>query len=1103
MVATKEYYEHGVTKGEWLGRLASEWGLRGEAEPEAVESLLSHRHPVTGISLAQRNHATPRNGYDYTFSAPKSISIAALEDPRITEAFQRAVKTAFVELEEFAARRYRTGTAANSNDVRITNKLAATMYCHGDSRAHDPQMHAHVVIYNVTEDGDKPYALETQLMSQVIKKSSYVRLAFHSQLARNLDALGYVVEKGEYGEPVIAGISQSTQTLFAKRGEQMLAAVEDELLRRKALLSSAPSTILERTELRSWLASRGERWSDLGANYLSGAEKAVIATSSRSKKTAGPGDLEAYWWGQMSSEQREELRGVVAKARARTTTLSSNQNTEALAFATAHIFERRSAVPRYMILAAAMENRFGKVDIGLLKTTQLPSDTVAGLGDGVTQLYTTEKHLADERYSVDAINRGKSSVEPINAFFRCDVLRSGETWRPGKVSAAQAKAIEALLSSRDSVVLLRGVAGAGKTSSLQIFNAVARDSVDGSSGYSLIYLAPSTQAVEVLRAEGFPALTVARFLTDPGVRTSLNPKTIVVCDEAGMLSTSQGYALLRSCCSAEARLLLVGDTAQHSGVEAGDWVRLLSENSSLATVSLTEVHRQTEQNYRIAANLIVNKSVRSGLEKFDALGWIIECAEPDKAISESYLKARLAGKDYLAVAPTHTLIHKSTGHIRSGLIAHSLLGSQTVEVISSQSLNLTFAQKKDPASYKPGQILTFRKKVPGTLQTRVYTVLQVGAQSIQVAAPNGSLRILPLSESRSWDLGERIDLELREGDRLQITANDKKAKLINGEVLTFAAMHPKGGIMTLEGKTIPKHFGDLRYGYVVTSHKSQGSTRDSAGIFAGKDAKSLLVSLTRAKKEIRIFTENKHALFQAAEISGNRTLAVDAIYKPTTTPNSKMNALPDGRSISQAASTLIAEKLSEIRDRETSGSGFTVAGPALVSQRDIDAVLTPILSRLASDASHYSTLTNAEQSELLKRISNYCGDGPLQDQLANVRSNLPFYTSCQLPSDRQHLEQERAADAREQLAGIRATTSALRATGDTRAANAHEDETALERINLLRESEGKSPITSEYLARLNPSSVEGKLRAPKGNAPSIRSRLLEKLKDRENVNANS
>ena len=57
-----------------------------------------------------------------------------------------------------------------------------------------------------------------------------------------------------------------------------------------------------------------------------------------------------------------------------------------------------------------------------------------------------------------------------------------------------------------------------------------------------------------------------------------------------MLSTSQGYALLRSCCSAEARLLLVGDTAQHSGVEAGDWVRLLSENSSLATVSLTEVH---------------------------------------------------------------------------------------------------------------------------------------------------------------------------------------------------------------------------------------------------------------------------------------------------------------------------------------------------------------------------------------------------------------------------------------------------------------------------------------------------------------------------------
>ena len=83
--------------------------------------LCENQHPATGETLTQRlNTVRTENGkeavnrrvfYDFTFSPPKSVSVAALAgaDERIIEAHTNAVRSALREFEAFATTRVRVG----------------------------------------------------------------------------------------------------------------------------------------------------------------------------------------------------------------------------------------------------------------------------------------------------------------------------------------------------------------------------------------------------------------------------------------------------------------------------------------------------------------------------------------------------------------------------------------------------------------------------------------------------------------------------------------------------------------------------------------------------------------------------------------------------------------------------------------------------------------------------------------------------------------------------------------------------------------------------------------------------------------------------------
>ena len=104
----KDSPEHRAASA-WAGRGAAELGLEGTVDPETFRSVLEGEVPDgSGRRLGKRGkdgEVHHRPGRDLTFSAPKSVSLAALigGDARIVEAHDRAVVRALDWFERNAA----------------------------------------------------------------------------------------------------------------------------------------------------------------------------------------------------------------------------------------------------------------------------------------------------------------------------------------------------------------------------------------------------------------------------------------------------------------------------------------------------------------------------------------------------------------------------------------------------------------------------------------------------------------------------------------------------------------------------------------------------------------------------------------------------------------------------------------------------------------------------------------------------------------------------------------------------------------------------------------------------------------------------------------
>lgn len=231
------YSEKKQTVGRWFGRGCETFGLESESvvEQEPFVALCKGLRPDDHTKLTQRATANRRCLYDLTVSAPKSLSVMALVagDDRLIAAHEKAVAATLEAAEAMARVRVRKGAAVDTRQSRVTGNLIGAQFLHRESRALDPQLHTHCVIFNVTHDPveQRLKALEPR---QFYDQSKQLTQIYRDHLSQSLRELGYETYLDRQRCPQIRGVDKSLITTFSKRSAQRdtLVALREQQLGR-------------------------------------------------------------------------------------------------------------------------------------------------------------------------------------------------------------------------------------------------------------------------------------------------------------------------------------------------------------------------------------------------------------------------------------------------------------------------------------------------------------------------------------------------------------------------------------------------------------------------------------------------------------------------------------------------------------------------------------------------------------------------------------------------------------------------------------------------------------------------------------------------------
>ena len=815
--ATADYYSEGQELiGSWGGRGAVRLGLEGKVDKLSFERLCDNLHPQTAEQLTVRNRSDRTVGYDFTFSVPKSVSLlyGLTGDGQILDAFRSAVDDTMREMEaEMKTRVRRKG----EDKDRTTGNMTWAEFIHTTSRpvdgVPDPQLHAHCFVFNTTWDQDEERWKAGQFR-ELKRDATYFQAAFRARLANKLQDLGFGVER-KRDDFEIAGVPKDVLGRFSRRTAQIEQKAQE-------LGITDP-----------------DRKAELGAE-----------TREHKNNELTTEELRRDWEGRMTATERHTLEGVYSRATA--AVRPDRGESLAVDYALGHSFTRDAVLPERKLLTEALKRGLATVTVESTAAELKKRPLIRSEVDG-RAMATTKEMLALESKLIDFARQGRGRHRPMG-----DAQQAiSRDW----FNEGQKAAVRHVLGSRDRVMIIRGVAGTGKTTLEQEIGERLLES-----GKPVVALAQSVKARDVLREQaGFAsAETVAMFLKSEPLQQSANGGVILV-DEASLLGTRDMGHLFEVAEAANARVLLVGDRRQHRSVTAGEPLKLLEEKSGLKVAEVTEILRQ-DGDYKKAAKALSQGRTADAFAEFERLKWIREVPDENRnqQLAEAYLaavtekKKNGESKTALVVSPTHAEGGRVTQAIRAGLRASGKLGKDR-DMTAWVPMHMTNPQKADATEYEAGYLVQFQQNAKGH------------AKGSRLIVEEGVKPPVDLAER--FEVYRPVSLAVARGDRVRITAGGKtkdgKHRLANGAILTVEGFTRRCDLIVDHGWVIDRDFGHLTHGYVVTSHAGQGDTVDKVFVAIASESlpatnqRTAYVALTRGKEQAVIFTDDREALLKA------------------------------------------------------------------------------------------------------------------------------------------------------------------------------------------------------------------------------------------------
>lgn len=865
--------EHGV----WTGKLLERLEISGTVQQRHFDRMCDHLHPFLDTSLTPRKKHNRRVATDISFHVPKSVSMVALmnQDERVLELIQDAARETLALMEERAGTRVRRN---KQNFTRQTGEWAAAMFLHTTARPtkeHEPpdaHLHVHAVLFNVSycEHENQFKALD---ISDVYRDLPLYEAIFHSKIGVGMERLGYGIERRGLA-PVAYEIGSITRAMIwkmSRRTQQILAEIKR--------LGITDPKVKGRMGEYTRLNKNETQWS--------------------------PKELMKSWWSRLTPDEELRMKKTMQWPRVKSVSAA-----HAIDAAIEHCFTRQSVVHENRLLEYALRRGVGSVTLDQVQDELNQRDWWSKTDEHGRRTLTTPEMANLEQNLLDRVRGGRNKCKPLG-----ELLKGGKTKDGLVLDKHQIKAAKQLLSSTDKVSVFIGKAGVGKTTTM----VAVREAVEAS-GKRVIALAPSAEASRgVQREEGFKdAETVATYL-DSKERQWASRDQVLWCDEASMLGVKDMDKLLKIAAKHDARIIFSGDPGQHRAVNAGDALRLLVDHSGSKPVRLGNIRRQSGE-FKRAVQFISDGNLDKAWQSLEKIGAIVEHDDEQRRhheLAREYVTALRNGESVLAISPTHAECLRVVSHIRQHLKVNGLVNGPEKDVIFHRNLHWTTDQKSHVAGYEPGQQIYFHKAAPGIKAGSRFTVWGTHGDKI-IVKPHGFSRLaLPLKYAERYSVYQPEKIQVAKGDVLRISQNtwtlDKKTRLNNGGMYVCRGFDATGNLKVQAHRAgkrtkrkprtliIAKTNGFVNHGTCLTSHMVQGKTSDVTLAAIGPESlpaaswQQFYVTVSRARRKIKVFCSNKERVKSVVEASDERMLATELIKTRSLSEKLTQSRLMKGR----------------------------------------------------------------------------------------------------------------------------------------------------------------------------------------------------------------
>lgn len=866
---------------QWFGKLAQQEGMLGKpVEEQQLTNVLAGE--LNGDSLKVKND-NARNGFDFTFSAPKSVSLLALVggDKRLITAHDEAVKFALTHIEKDAAQARQTDPTTKATSFENTGNLLFAMVRHKTSRESDPQLHTHSLTANMTRDSQGALRALASSFKQkggiingtgerVYNHQKYYTSLYQSALARSVEQMGYQTRPMGNNLFEVQGVPQDLIDSFSTRSQQIKEQTQSMGLDSQAAKDVAAKDTRKAKEYT--------------------AESTLISQWT-SKATQGDFSLTEFAANSMSKAQSEPQHDTVLPAAL-----------DAVNRAISHSSNTQNILSYAKLIEAATTHftqgeKLNAISIKLALDLQIQQGALIPL-DKEASIFTTQAQIDSEAKLL-------KSIEPKTVKMR-QVIDSAHLQGKGLNSDNQKKIVELFASTKQ--VNLVNVFG----SSEQLATALLH--VGEANGKHVHIVTPDQNTEQqtqkaVSRDSSSIVKWIANHFKPSYTHTLANfnnnvtntNRDLIVVENANKLGTSELQTLITQAQQGNSKLVLLNHANAKQGMKAGNAIEVLKKGNIHQSNWVATKQSDTQLTLR----------ERSDVERVSAIA---------KAYADLPHKHQTQ-----VVASTHKDVKQLNTAIRTELQNRGDVSRLGVNIPTLNPVFMSNEQREVVTQYSKGMVLTSWGKVAGRNQKQTLTIDKVNRENntLTVVNINGEKSELNPNtkafKTAQYSVSRPDTLHIAKGDSLYMTSNHHDSGL-NKQYYTVTELTPK--IVTVvdsEGKfrTVKAHElhnAPLNHGYAATpTNINANATHHIVNIKAYSASKEWLhETLTQGVKRIDVYTDKLQQFDDRLEKSEIKPSSINRIMQSTDAPEKFVN--------SQTSALLlqdVSQSLAAISDQHT------------------------------------------------------------------------------------------------------------------------------------------------------------------------------------------